>query len=513
MSGEKSIPPLVIIGLDAGDPSFIQQWVHDGHLPTIASLMERGCWGRTSGPELVSEHGVWVSLFSGLSRGQHGYHYFRQLKPHTYDLEEKSGTEVDAPPFWSYLLGKEKKVVIVDVPDSRLLPGLPGVQVLNWATHDSWAPELFVPITEPGALLQEIYGTFGPKLSALENHRSSVAEDRRIYQQLLDHVGQKGALCRYLLARDRFDLAVMVFAESHAANHQFWKYRPEAQHGGGTTEGELTHAIRHIYQAIDREIGLVLAQLPPQTNIVIVSSVGMEDDYPTTGLIEVFCQQLGYQVSAQPQGIPLKPLDVARRVVPESWRVALSSYLSRERRERLLAEQFRQGTDWNKTTAFAIPTHYTSFIRVNLRGREPAGIVSPGTEYTALLTQLETDLKQLIDPHTNKPAVTRIMKTVELFGRDAHPALPDLFVEWQPGRFLERVRHPQGELVQKKPDFYRPSDHSSHGFLAAAGSSIRRTGGRDAIAVLDLAPTFLRLMGERIPENLSGQAIADMLGS
>src|SRR5689334_8126218 len=106
MSDEKKTPPLVIIGLDAGDPGFIQQWVHEGHLPAIASLMERGCWGQTSGPELVSEHGVWVSLFSGLSRSQHGYYYFRQLKPRTYDLEEKRGTEIDAPPFWSHLVGK-----------------------------------------------------------------------------------------------------------------------------------------------------------------------------------------------------------------------------------------------------------------------------------------------------------------------------------------------------------------------------------------------------------------------
>jgi hypothetical protein len=69
--------PLVILDLDAGDPGFIQRWARAGGLPAIASIMERGCWGRTAGPELMSEHGVWVSLFSGISRSQHGYYYFR----------------------------------------------------------------------------------------------------------------------------------------------------------------------------------------------------------------------------------------------------------------------------------------------------------------------------------------------------------------------------------------------------------------------------------------------------
>jgi hypothetical protein len=45
--------PLVILGIDAGDPVFIQRWGQEGYLPTIASILERGCWARTGGPELV----------------------------------------------------------------------------------------------------------------------------------------------------------------------------------------------------------------------------------------------------------------------------------------------------------------------------------------------------------------------------------------------------------------------------------------------------------------------------
>ncbi|MBM4264464.1 MAG: hypothetical protein FJ145_23935 [Deltaproteobacteria bacterium] len=508
---QTNVPPLVVIGLDAGDPGFIEQWARMGHLPTIASLMARGCWGQTGGPELVSEHGVWVSLFSGLSRGQHGYHYFRQLKVGSYDLEKKSGVDVDAPPFWSYLAEQKKKVLVVDAPDSRLLPGLAGIQLLNWASHDSWAPELFVPMAEPASLLAEIQQSFGRKLSSLENHRSTLSEDRDIYRQLLSHVATKGALCRNLMARDPFDVAILVFAESHAANHQFWQYRPRPQDNAAQAEHELTHAIRDIYQAIDREIGLMLAQLPADANVIVVSSVGMEDDYPTTGLSDAFCRQFGYQVPAQDQGVSLNPMALARRLVPEPWRVALSRHLPRQQRERLLAQQFRSATNWRETTAFALPTHYTSFIRVNLRGREPQGIVSPGAEYAALLDRLESDLRQLVDGQTGQPAVTKIMKAVDLFGAEFDPALPDLFVEWQPGRFIERVTYPNGELVRRRPDYYRVSDHSSQGFLAAAGASIRQRGEMPAIDVLDLAPTFLRLMDQPVPDKFRGKTVANLL--
>jgi predicted AlkP superfamily phosphohydrolase/phosphomutase len=498
--------PLVIIGIDAGDPDFIESRAEQGYLPTLSSIMKRGCWGRTTGPELISEHGAWVSLFSGISRGEHGYYYFRQLKPGTYDLQAVTGLDIDAPPFWSYLLGREKKAAIIDVPDSKPLPGLPGLQLADWATHKNWDPHHFVTASEPQEVLREVRRHFGPKLVSIEKAESTFTEDRQIHSQLLDQVKKKGTLCRHLLSRDGFDLIVTVFAPSHAANHQFWKYRP-GQGSVKEANGELTHAIRDIYQAIDREMGLLLAQLPRESNVFIVSSVGIEDHYPTTELIEAFFHQLGYQESPEANGASLRPIELVRRLIPEAWRIALSRHFPRETRERLLADQFRNGTNWRKTTAFAIPAYYTSFVRINLRGREPQGTVEPGIEYEALLDRIEADLKGLVDPQTNEPAVMRVARTIDLFDCEPHSSLPDLFVHWKPGRFMPRVVHPRAELVQKKQEFLRVSDHSNHGFVAAAGPSIRSRGALRDISLLNLAPTFLSLMGQSVPQKLTGKVI------
>jgi predicted AlkP superfamily phosphohydrolase/phosphomutase len=468
--------------------------------------MRRGCWGRTTGPELISEHGVWLSLFSGVSRGQHGYYFYRQLQPGTYDLRTVTGCDIDAPPFWTFLTGRGKKAALIDIPDSGLWPGLPGVQLANWATHHNWDPSHFTTASEPPALLAEVAREFGPKLTVIENHKSTYRQDLLTYRRVLQNVALKGALCRRLLVRDRFELMVTVFAECHAANHQFWKYRP----GSGMAPCELTHGIRDVYQAIDRELGLLLAELPPEVNVFVVSSVGMEDDYPTTGLIEAFCRRLGYQATPISNGPSLRPLDLARRWLPESWRIALSRHLPRSRREQLLAEQFRRSTDWGRTTAFAIPSNYTSFLRVNLRGREPQGVVAPGADYEVVLHRLDSDLRQLVDAETGEPAVSRVARTTELFGNGAAASLPDLFVEWKPGRFLQRVLHPCAELVQGRPDFYRVSDHSSQGFVAASGPDIAVGAELGEVSVLDLAPTFLSLLGQPVSPGLTGKVLKGM---
>ena len=201
-------------------------------------------------------------------------------------------------------------------------------------------------------------------------------------------------------------------------------------------------------------------------------------------------------------------MDLARQVIPESWRAELSKrLLPRETREKLLAQQFRNGKDWSRTRAFSIPSPYTSFIRVNLHGREPEGIVEPGPEYRALLNELETELKNITDPVTNEPAVTQVWRTKELFEGDVHDALPDLFADWRPGRFMQRVVHPEAELTQDKPEFYRRSDHSAYGFVAGAGPDVGQTGQDGEFEVLDLAPTFLSLMDTSVPEEMSGEVL------
>ncbi len=505
MTPDKERPPLVIIGLDAGDPIFIEEWADQGHLPNISSIMKTGLWGRTAGPELVTEHGVWISLLSGISRGRHGYYYFRQLIPGAYDLKSVTGLDIDAPPLWSHLIGTNKKTLVIDAADTGLYKGLKGIQVANWATHHNWDPYHFVTASEPPDVIDDISRKFGAKLMMKENHGSTYEQDLELHRRLIENVRIKGEMCRHLIDRDRFDLSLMIFAESHAANHQFWKYHPKNR-DIGDVDCELTYAIRDVYKAIDAEIGQTLDKFD-NPNICIVSSVGMEDDFPNAGLGEAFCRQFGYQATPESGPYSFSPIDIARRLLPESVRIALSKRMSREQREQLVSDIFRKGTDWDRTTAFSIPVSYTSFIRINLKGREPRGIVEPGDEYHALIDRITRELFKLIDPATGEPAVVSVNKAVEIFNCAPHEYLPDIFVEWKPGSFMERVVHPEAEIRQKRPEFFRRSDHSAHGFIALSGPSVKKRGKIDDIEVLNIAPTFLSLLGEPVPAAMTGQKL------
>jgi len=477
---EPPLSPVLVFGFDAGDPDLLLNWALDGTLPTLASILKRGGHARFAGPEMASEHGMWVGLTSGVSRARHGYYYHRQIVPGTYDLLPARGRSFPVRPFWSHL--QDTRIAIIDVPDIAAPEPLPGVQIADWAIHFPYFPAA----TYPPELLAEITAEFGPRSYIAEKPGADEATDRRIFASLMDRIEAKKKLCLRYLSQGHFDLAVVVFGECHTGAHQFWKYHAEQT-------GPLAHAVREIYRAIDAALGAILDVWPKDGPVFVVSSVGIKEQWPAAGLNEAFCRRLGYQAAPAPQetGRP-RPIDLLRSLLPQAVRNQLSRLVPAEKRALLLADKFRMATDWSRTTLFCIPSYYTGQFRVNLRGREPMGIVEPGKDYAELLTRVEEDLLALVDPVTGRPAIKAVWKSVDMFDGEPPESLPDILAEWtEASHFMEQVRHPKVTLHQSPCEFHRSTDHSHFGFFAAAGPGISARGKLPDVSPLDLAPTLV----------------------
>lgn len=489
--------PLVIVQCDAFDPALVRQWMEAGVLPTLAALRARGVEAPLAGPEHVAELGLALSAYSGVSRSRHGYYDYRQLHSGTYDLYPAAPADATVKPFWSSLDGGT--VVTLDAGETMPVNGLAGAQLVNWTAHQS-ATRVEPPTAIPPSVLSHARRSFGSARRINEFVVDSrPSDDRPILDALIDRVRRKGTLARELARRDA-TLITVGFFEAHTAGHRFWKY-----HRGRVAGGELQSALQQVYVAIDREIGLLLDAVP-DANVAVLSLFGMHDEYPTEGLMESFCRVLGYQASPRSVGEQSRSLgSMVRGALPAWLRTAISRRLPTGVQERLLAAAFRASTDWSRTTAFAIPSLYTGHVRVNVRGREPSGIVEPGTEYREVLDRVEADLLEIEDPLTGGRAVRTVHRSADLFGASLPTRLPDLFVEWEPSPvFRAQAMHPRGVLRQEPPAYFRDSYHSLAGFVIAAGPDVHGRGRAPALDVLHLAPTFLTLLGQSVPSFMTG---------
>ncbi len=505
--------PLVIFAVDALDAAGSEAWEREGRLPNITAIMRRGCWGRIAGRELVSPQGAWLSFYSGMSPHEHGLYFNRRLRPGTYEFERAVVREAPALPFWSRLRHGTRPVAIVDARESYPLVDLPGYQLANWAAVKSFNTAMAPRFAEPPSLLEEARRVAGDpvEMSAYERD-APLSEEQQALRSFVKRVEQKGALCRHVLGRDAFDLVVVGFSDGHAASHRFWDYRPTGRRHREAAEQNrgLEDAISEVYQAIDREIGRLLTELPGESNVFVVSLFGMKEQFPTEELVEMFCRQFHYQAVAKGGRARWNPLAFARRTVPLRWRASVSRLLPLTIQERLQADRLRSDVDWANTRAFALPSINTGFLRVNLRGREPEGIVERGGEYDELLAEIEADLWKLTDARTGERAVERVTRTAAFAGGPP-AALPDLFIEWTAAaHFMDRILYPKGELVRTEPWYDRSSYHSLGGFMAAAGPSIAARGSVGETGILDFAPTFLRLL-DLEPDALRGRVLGRLI--
>lgn len=485
----------VLYVVDSANLDLVERWIAEGHLPNIAALWQSSLTAQVGGPAYFDEIGSWLSAYSGIPSTHHGYYSARYLVPGTYRLERRTLASAPAPPFWTRLPSGARALILEPI-EAYAIEGLTGDQMFNLTAHqEAYAAEPFQAL--PEAFGRDVLREFGdpPKLrfdkfeEPLEYYRGQA----QVYRDVLE---RRGKLFEKLIRRGGYDAAVVGFPETHDAAHILWHFF-DGRAPDRDPKGELAGELLAMYCGVDREIGRIQTAVPPGSTVCLLSTYGMKDQYPTVELAEQLMTLAGFtrKVPAGPSS--WKPLDIARRLVPEPIRHRISQHLPNDVQQSLLASNFAGGIDWSQTRAVALPTSlFSSHIRVNLKGREPDGIVEPGAAYNALLDEIEAEFRKLIDPKTDRPAVAAVLRTANVHIDGPSHLLPDLYVHWRSARhFLDRAIHPLGEITQRKHQFHRSSYHQRPGFMALAGPGIAPARMEREIALEDIAPTFRDILG------------------
>lgn len=121
------------------------------------------------------------------------------------------------------------------------------------------------------------------------------------------------------------------------------------------------------------------------------------------------------------------------RLLPRRLIRKTVSALPTDIHERLLTHWFATKYNWDSTRYFPLPMDQAGYFRVNVKGREPRGIVEAGREYDATLDELEEALLSYQDIDTGERIVKSVFRREDLAPVDApyKEVLPDLIVTWE----------------------------------------------------------------------------------
>jgi predicted AlkP superfamily phosphohydrolase/phosphomutase len=501
------------IGLDGATLDLIRPWAAEGKLPTFARLMEEGSYGtlRSTIPPVTGP--AWVSFMTGMNPGKHGVGDFFQRRPGEYRRVPVDALGIRAEPFWVTAGRQGKKVAVVNVPVTYPPYEVNGILVSGLMT-----PRGSVRYTYPEGLSREIERAVGRYRVNLNQFYSKGDADR-----FLDDVNwlidERSRTARYLMDRYEWDFFMVHYITTDWVQHFLWHCMDSTHPRFDEAEAEVYgDAILKVYQRIDAAVGELLARLDRDTLVLVMSDHGFGPFYKYVYLNNWLLKN-GLLCLKRGPATRLKYLVFRLGLTPSILYAALAKVrlvkvafrASKKQRYDLVGTFFLswKDIDWGKTKAYSSGNVGQVFI--NVKGREPLGVVEPGRAYQELREQIISMLGDLIDPDTGEKVMEHIYRREEVYSGPHVDQLADILLL---PRNLEYIATGLSEFVSNAviaPSFAYSGTHRMYGTFMLWGDGLKQGLVVEDAAIIDMAPTILHLLGLPVPRGMDGRVLTELL--
>jgi predicted AlkP superfamily phosphohydrolase/phosphomutase len=450
---------LAILQFDAASMRVLSRLLAEGRLPTLEGLRGRGIWHDLDAPATQFAAGAQHTLYSGVPLEDHGLFYPFQWS--AADQRAHYMAAFDAPPpVWERLGRRGTRTLAVDPYESRA-PEVepPGTLVCGWQLHDRVVLREWDAPAGAHRRLTRLFGAPQPVDEVFGRH--TVDEMLGLRRRLLAAPDRVAEAATLLLGEQPYDLAWLTFCAAHVAGHQFWDLSQlDAAGLDPSAERLLGGALEDVYARIDTALGRVVGALPENTDLIVLSPVGMDVN---TSRADLLPDVLGAILDPdEPTTEGTTSIWWLRAAVPSGLRAKVANALPERVALDLTARLELRGVDWSRTRAFAHPAENQGYVRLNLRGRERDGIVDPEHADALMAELIEgiTSFRHL----DGSPAVRAVERVADRFGGGARShQLPDLIVHWvdTPATEVDGLRSERfGEVRRRGVGSGRSGNHT-----------------------------------------------------
>jgi predicted AlkP superfamily phosphohydrolase/phosphomutase len=456
-----------VIGLDCVVPRFV---FHDlaGEVPNLAKLMDGAMYGDLASITPPITVPAWACAMTGKTPGQLGIYGFRNRRDTTYDhLEIAHSGSVREPAVWDSLGERGMRSVLIGVPPSFPPPkSFPGWRVGCFMTP---------PSAERFAFPQELEVEIEEELGGRDEYVFDIPNFRRVgmdvtLEKLFQMTERRFRVARRLIRNKPWDFFMMCDIAPDRLHHVFWQHF-DPRHPMYEPGNKYETVFHDYYSFMDNQVGSLLELVPDDAVTIAMSDHGAR---PMLGglCFNDWLIQEGYLVLSEPVSGPTPIKDVK--------------------------------VDWSRTLAWGDGGYYGRGF-LNVRGREPQGIVEP-SDFDAVRDELIARLEAAPGPDGQRLG-TKVMKPQDVYP-EVRGVAPDLIVyfgdlDW---RSVGSVGNPSIYTYENDtgPD---GANHDRDGFFIMRGAPGQPTGRMDGLNLIDTGPTILSVYGIDTPAGAVGRSM------
>lgn len=341
-------------------------------------------------------------------------------------------------------------------------PDRPDLPISHPVTYSMYLAKLFGPYATLGlaedtwALNEEVLDDQGFLTQCYSNH-----EDReRMFFDALEKTPQGFCAC--------------VFDTTDRVQHMFWRYLEDNHPAARNVPREQRpNVILDLYERMDALVGKTMQQVGDDCLLLVVSDHGFKS--------------------------------FARCVNLNAW-LHQNGYLVLKDGKTESGDWF-EDVDWSRTRAY---TMGLNGLYLNLKGRERHGIVGSGAESQSLKDELRSKLNGLIDPDSGAVGITGVFDCDGVYAGPYVDNAPDLIIGYGAG-YRASWDSVMGKVTNKIfEDNVKAwsGDHCVDPRLVPGVLFSNHKIAAEKPAIVDVAPTLLRLFGLNLPSYLDGKAWA-----